>query len=313
MNRHRLDPESSSSSSSESSSESSSDDDFKPKEYIKSLIETKDDTSSSSDSDSDSSSDSDTSSSSDSDSSSEHCEISNSKTMPTLNVSCLKQHLVHGKKCFKNECLDVTKLISISNIGGNIVQVRNSDGDTYVVKWNKYKNNISEFKNEVRIQKKASELKIAPQVLQIYEQKSEKYSGGYIYMFMTDLVKLRYKTISEYFGTFNNKGQQTGFKKLKNEDNDLPDKMVRKIAEAVKKLHSLGIAHRNLHPGNIFTNGENIVFNNFGLSEMYDSKEEAWLNEKYSTNQKFITSYGVKNEHFIPNNWKNIKILSKVD
>ena len=214
------------------------------------------------------------------------------------------------QKCFKNECLEVCKLISISDSdSGNIVQVCNSDEEKFIVKWNKYHNNISEFKYEVRIQKAAYELDIAPRILQVYEQKSEKSRGGYIYIFMSDLISLGYKSISEYFGTFNNKGQQIGFKQNK-EKVDIPMIIIKKIAHALKKLHSIGISY-GLHPGNVFTNGDKIMFLDFGLSEIYTNKDLAWKNEKYTTTRKFITSLGTQTLHLIPNNWKDIKTLCK--
>jgi predicted Ser/Thr protein kinase len=239
------------------------------------------------------------------------CEITNDLVMPQLSVSCLKQHLPEGKKCFRNECLEVSKLISISDATsayGNIVQVTNSGNETFIVKWNRYRNNIDEFKYEVRIQKAAYTIGIAPKILQIYEQKSKNSSGGYIYMFMTDLIVLGYKSISEYFGVFN-KGIQVGFKKNKTEKlNDVPSIIIEKIAESLKKLHSIGIAHRDLHPGNVFTNGKNIIFIDFGLSKKYSSREEAHRNEKYSSTRKLVSSEGTY-EKLIPNNWKNIKKL----
>jgi serine/threonine protein kinase len=242
------------------------------------------------------------------------CEIDNDLVMPRLTVSCLKQHLPNGKKCFRNECLEVTKLISVSDsvsAFGNIVQVKNNEGETFIVKWNRYRDNVSEFKYEVRIQKVAYTLGIAPQILQVYEQKSERSRGGYIYIFMTDLIRLGYKSISQYFGTFNKRGEQTGFKKIRGERGDIPQIIIVKIAEALKKLHSVGIAHKDLHPGNVFTNGDRIVFIDFGLSEMYGNKEDAWRSEKYATTRKFITSFGTQTLHLIPNNWKDIKTLSK--
>lgn len=262
-----------------------------------------------------SSSSSSSSSSSDSDSDSEtknRCSITKSNVMPELKISCLRQHMPDGKKCFKNECLDLSKLISIT-FGdlGNIVQVRNSEGDTYIVKWNVYKYDVSEFKMEVKIQKMIHTLGLAPQILQIYEQKISKSKGGYVYMFMTDIVKLGYKSISEYFGTFNNKGQQTGFKKMQNEINDIPEIIIKKIALSLKKIHSIGVTHGEVTPANVFTNGNNILFMDFGSSELFGNSENAWKYEQYSTIKIYLTAHGVRTKPLIPNNWHEIKRLSK--
>ncbi len=241
------------------------------------------------------------------------CEVTDNLIMPKLAVSCLKQHLPDGKKCFRNKCLDVIKLISVSDETssfGNIVQVSNDGNETYIVKWNRYRDTITEFKYEVRIQKATSSLGIAPRILQVYEQKSNLSSGGYVYIFMTDLIKFGYRSISEYFGIYKN-GKQIGFKKYVDERQDLPQSAIVKIANTLKKLHSLGIAHRDLHPGNVFTNGQKIMFIDFGLSEMYANSGEAWRHEKYATTRKFITSEGTYYTNLIPNNWKDIKILSK--
>jgi len=249
------------------------------------------------------------------DSEERECEISNNIMMPQLRIPCLKQHLPQGKKCFKNECLDVTDLISVSDdtsTFGNIVRVKESSRQTYIVKWNRYRSNVNEFKYEVRIQKAAYTKGIAPEILQVYEQKSERSSGGYIYLFMTDLISRGYQSIPKLFGTFDRQGRQTGFKKIKKERGDIPEIVVYKIAEALKKLHSMGIAHRDLHPGNVFynINLEKVMFIDFGLSEMYASPLDAYNNEKYSSTRQFVTSEGTHYTYKIPNNWKLIKILS---
>jgi len=244
----------------------------------------------------------------------DECQITDNIVMPRLSVSCAQQHLPGGKKCFNNECLEVTKLISVSedtSFFGNIVQVLNKNGETYVVKWNRYRDNVNEFKYEVRIQKAASTLGIAPQILQVYEQQSERSSGGYIYIFMTDLLKAGYKSISDFFGIYDRKGRQIGFKKYQGETHDIPQLAIVEIAKALKKLHAIGIAHKDLHPGNVFTNGQRIVFIDFGFSEMYANVGDAWRHEKYATTRKFVTSGGTQNTHLIPNNWKDIKTLSK--
>jgi hypothetical protein len=240
------------------------------------------------------------------------CEITNDLVMPKLSVSCLKQHLPNGKKCFQNECLEVTKLISISNetsAFGNIVQVMNSKNESFIVKWNRYRNSVNEFKYEIRIQNAAYTLGLAPKIIQVYEQKSQKSSGGYIYIFMTDLFVLGYKSISEYFGIFK-KGKLVGFKKIKNEKNDIPNFIIVKIAESLKKLHSIGIIHGDLHPGNVFTDGKNIKFIDFGLSKKYANKDDAYKNEKYSSTKYLLTSEGTYDK-LIPNNWKYIHTLCK--
>jgi hypothetical protein len=236
------------------------------------------------------------------------CKISN-EDMPKLSVSCLKQHLISGKKCFKNKCLDVIKFVSVSNqpnnVVGNIVEVSNGQGETYFVKWNRYKCKISEFKYEVRVQKAAHLLGLAPQILQIYEQEEEQY----VYIFMTDLIRLGYRSITEYFGLFKD-GKQIGFKSYSGPTNVIPQVIIIEIANALKKLHSVGIAHGNVYPGNVFTDGKKIVFIEYGRSEMYPSAEDAWKNEKFSSFNSFITSNGTQFVHLIPINWKDIKQLS---
>lgn len=246
------------------------------------------------------------------------CSITNNLIMPKLSVSCLKQHLPSGKKCFKNRCLEVMKLVSVSDetsTMGNIVQV--SDGDngyvdeeTYIVKWNRYRDTVAEFKYEVRIQKIAFSLGIAPKILQVYEQESETSSGGYIYIFMTDLIKLGYKSVSEFFGVFRN-GKQIGFKKYAGETNDIPQLAIVEIAKTLKKLHAVGVSHKDLHPGNVFTNGNKIMLIDFGLSEMYANFGDAWRHEHFSSTRHFISDDGTPFTHLLPNNWKHIKSLSK--
>ncbi len=241
------------------------------------------------------------------------CNITNNLVMPKLTISCLKQHLPNGKKCFRNKCLEVTKLISVSDetsTMGNIVQVANDDNETYIVKWNRYRDTVAEFKYEVRIQKAAFSLGIAPQILQVYEQESERSSGGYIYIFMTDLIKLGYKSISEFFGIFKN-GKQVGFKKYTGEKDDIPRLAIIEIAKTLKKLHSIGIAHKDLHPGNVFTNGRKIMLIDFGLSEMYANSGDAWRHEHFSSTRHFVSDEGTPFTHLLPNNWKDIKALSK--
>ena len=182
--------------------------------------------------------------------------------------------------------------------------------ETYVVKWNRYRDTVAEFKTEVRMQRVAYALGLAPQILQIYEQRSTRSSGGYIYIFMTDLIAAGYKLISEYFGVYQ-RGKQVGFKKYAGEPKDLPHLAIVEIAKALKKLHAAGIAHRDLHPGNVFTNGRRIVFIDFGLSKHYSDPGDAWRHEKYATTRRFVTSEGTHYTNLIPNNWKDIKQLSK--
>ncbi len=277
-----------------------------------------------SDSDSDSDSNSESSSSSESEESEfeddygsdqeRFCEITNDIIMPKLSVSCLNQNKPNGKKCFKNKCLEVSKLISISNETssfGNIVQVKDDNDETYIVKWNRFRNDISEFKYEVRIQQIAYSLGLGPKILQVYEQKSQVSSGGYIYIFMTDLIKLGYKSISEYFGLFNKQKKQIGWRKIKKEQYDgIPKLIIIEIAKTLKKLHSVGIAHRDLHPGNVFTNGSKIMLIDFGLSKKYNNSKDAWSYEKFSNNRKFWSDL-YTNEQMIPSNWEEIKNLSK--
>ena len=91
----------------------------------------------------------------------------------------------------------------------------------------------------------------------------------------------------------------------------MPESIIRKIADALKKLHSIGVAHKDLHPGNVFTNGEKVMFIDFGLSEMYGNKDDAWKSEKYASTRYFVTSFGTQTLHLTPNNWKEIKQLCK--
>ena len=148
-----------------------------------------------------------------------NAKVDNNLIMPQLTIPCLKQNMPNGKKCYKNECLDVIDLIQTSDTSstfGNIVRVRDNSSNTYIVKWNRYRNNIKEFKYEVRIQKAAFSIGIAPEIFQVYEQKYK--TAGYIYIFMADLIKAGYESIAKLYGVYNSKGQQTGFKKLKKEN-----------------------------------------------------------------------------------------------
>lgn len=240
------------------------------------------------------------------------CRVKYDMVMPQLELPCLMQHLPEGKKCFRGRCLDVIKLISVSDQTssfGNIVEVSNGE-EEYIVKWNRYRSDVSEFKNEVKIQRAAYTLGVGPKILQIYEQKSTKSRGGYIYIFMEDLISKGYRSISEYYGKYS-KGKQVGFRKSKYEVDDIPRTIIVDISRKLKRLHTLGIAHRDLHPGNVFTNGQDVIFIDYGLSKHYADAGEAWRNEKYSTTRTFITSEGTHYTNLIPNNWKDIKKLTK--
>jgi len=237
------------------------------------------------------------------------CQIDTDPIMPQLTVPCLKQNMPNGKKCYRNECLDVIDLISTSDTSstfGNIVRVRDNHNHTYVVKWNRYRNNINEFKYEVRIQKAAFTIGVAPEIFQVYEQKYK--TAGYIYIFMADLIRAGYESIAKLYGVYNSKHVQTGFKKLKKgELGDIPEATIEKIAEAVKKLHTIRVAHGDIHTGNVFYNPitKKVLLIDFGLSEMYATSEDAWKYEEYYGSKKYV------NSHLVPNNWKRIRELSR--
>jgi len=206
------------------------------------------------------------------------CSIKEDKLMAT----CLQQHFPNGKKCFRNKCLDVLKWILVSpepNLYGNIVEVK-GNGETYIVKWNKYEKNIDEFKEEIIIHNEAAKLGVAPKLLQVYEDESLNY----IYIFMEDILSNGYLTILDYY------------------KNNIPTRAYEQVAGAIRKLHNIGIANMAIYPGNVFTNGKNVMFLDYSLSKTFKKPSE---HEKYKTYRKFINSKEVEYKQPEVKNWSN--------
>lgn len=230
------------------------------------------------------------------------CEIISDIIMPRLSISCVDQHKPNGKKCFKNKCLEVNAVISMSDEVsgyGNVVRVNDPETDrNFIVKWNRYRRDLDDFKREVRIQNLAYSYGLAPRIIQFYRQNSSKHSeeNGYIYIFMEDLISKGYDTIPNIYGRFKN-GKQIGYQGKKNR---IPGNVINEITKAMQKLHTIGISHRDVHPGNVFYNKvENkVIFIDFGQSEIHNTPFKA-------LEEEFILSH-ITDRAIFPSNWTDI-------
>ena len=243
------------------------------------------------------------------------CKISDDIIMPQLDIPCPRQHRPDGMKCYQDKCMKVIKIISGSDEDsayGNVVEVGN-DQESFIVKWNRYRDeeDIIDIKKELRLQNAAWTLGLSPKIIQIYEQPYK--DGSYVYIFMNDLVIMGYKTISEIYGLFKGSNKITDFKEPDRIQNGfknngfIPESVLINISRALLKLHTLGIAHKDLHPCNVFYNPytKDVKIIDFGLSEMYPSYESAYNNENFT----FSSWKGVDYDTKIPKNWSLLSEL----
>ena len=194
------------------------------------------------------------------------CYIRKNVLLPNLIKECPGQDTIYGGKCFKNSCVPVTDVLSKDNTvssNGNVVLVK-IDGYKYILKWNRNPVSKSEMLKEIRIQNIVYTLGLAPKIVDYYQD------SGHVYIFMENLEDLGYYTINKLYRY-----------KYKDSFKKIPNKVIKAIAEALKKLHEAGIAHKDAHSLNIFYNKDlnDVKIIDFGLSIIYKNTENASLNE----------------------------------
>jgi serine/threonine protein kinase len=191
---------------------------------------------------------------------------------------CEGQPTTKGSVCYKNKCKPIKTLLSENSADGNVVRLDNG----LIAKWNK-KHTIGSFKypdedferlvtkevlddsilgikNEINFQKYLSKHHIAPEIYENYEYSKQNTSDS-VYFFMEDLHKKGYESINNF--------------------NPTPARMVLEIIKTVVKMHKLGIAHRDLHGGNIMYNPKinKIKIIDFGRAVSEKNKYAASLME----------------------------------
>jgi hypothetical protein len=198
----------------------------------------------------------------------------------------------NGLICFNNTCHKIIRKLSTEkNSFGNIFVL--NDPNKSIVKINKKEKNNDKFKIEKLIQKYVSQYELCPKVLQYYTD-----DKGFHYIIMENLLEQGYET---WHKTFN--------RKL------VPNKAILALFAAIKKLHSIGISHNDLHSNNIFYNKNTgkVKFIDFGLSEIHESEKIAIINEKWDQIYSLTKYKGqwsiIQNKLII---YKNIIIGSKM-
>lgn len=213
-----------------------------------------------------------------------------------------------SKKCYRNKCFEITKVISdtaeVSAVG-NVVTISTTSNplETFILKWNRigtltYSEDLA---RELKIQKELYKLGVAPKVLDYYVQFDRTKMGNprvYLYIFMENLMESGYSTIKDLYGIFSRKSKLKGFKKI-------PKKILINIAKVVDKMHKKGIAHLDLHAGNIFYNPKTnkVKLIDFGLSKKFKNRKEAFENE----DEAFYLPDGKE----IPEKWDSILYIIK--
>ncbi len=196
----------------------------------------------------------------------ENCEILDNIYIPILERKCNGQTQLTGNKCYKNKCYKVTKILSgPNNFSGNVVEIQMND-KSYIVKWNKYKENKYEMIKEIKFQNIIYTLGLAPKIETYYEDKD------HIYIFMENLLNKGYQSLGDLY---KRKVQVNLFYKK------IPENILKIIGNHVKILHEHSISHGDLHFLNIFYNPEtkSVKFIDFGYSNFHLNKNLAKINE----------------------------------
>jgi len=190
-----------------------------------------------------------------------------------LELGCIGQKKLKGNKCFEDYCFPITKVLSGNNHFGYVVIV-DTDKGKYVVKWNIRKKDVN-MKKEVKFQKEAHRLGLAPKIITYYRTKNN------FYIYMENLADKGYKSISELY------------------KKKVPVHVLKKIVKRLCKLHRNGIAHGDIHSENVFYNSKKkkIMFIDFGMSKHYKSEKLARKKENVYSEYESDPSSG------IPENW----------
>ena len=218
-----------------------------------------------------------------------------------LKQACRGQFDLNGPKCYKNMCSKVTGVLSTdSNYLGNVVLITDPENpdQQLVVKWNRFSENREKMLYELKLQNIAYALGLAPKIIEAYED------GNYFFITMTNLIKKGYRTVYDLF-------VKKIVDKYWNEEGNLdnlfvPEEVLELIGKGLSKLHTEHIAHRDLHPRNVFYNPDThkIMFIDFGAARKYGSIEEATMAEKFDFTYVTKTAEGIHNT--LPHNWINI-------
>ena len=131
----------------------------------------------------------------------------------------------------------------------------------YVVKWNRHSDNKNEMLNEIKFQTILSKNPaLAPKIYEVYED------DLHVYVIMEDLNNEGYVSLDKIINGID----KWSWQREKSTIVDL-------VSEALTKLHSKRIAHKDLHMKNIFINPNknNVKFIDFGRSEEYDTVQKA--------------------------------------
>lgn len=230
------------------------------------------------------------------------CDI-NYKMLPVarLKQACRGQIDLNGPKCFRNICSKVTGVLSSDdNFLGNVVLIDDPEnpGEQLVIKWNRFSEERENMLTELKIQNIAYTLKLAPKVLEAYED------GKYFFIIMQNLIKKGYRTIHSLFMHEILTEYWEGEGSL--DELFVPEEILKLIGEGLNKLHNLGLVHGDLHPQNVFYNPteHKIMFIDFGHARRYATKEEARANEKYNFTY-WVTYFGKGST--LPKNWLKIR------
>lgn len=178
--------------------------------------------------------------------------------------------------CYKNKCHSTsTKLSSSMNRYGIVYILDNN----HVIKISKEHENENELIKEIQIQKYTSKYKLAPKIYQYYfEHENDKE--------YTSVLKNENKNKKMYIVMENllTKGYRTLYELYEKTNKTIPDECIEIIIKNIKKLHGIGVSHRDLHSMNILynENTKKIKFIDFGLSIKTDSINSAIVLEKWS-------------------------------
>lgn len=164
--------------------------------------------------------------------------------------ACSKnQKSLKSKKCYKNRCYSVNKVLKAGNKYGNI-NVINSE--RLVIKWNKepIKSNsqLNKLKIEIKCQNLASKYKLAPKIKQFY------IHDNYVYIVMDNLFYYGYHSLLNVL----------------KENIIIKKKVFNNLFKKLNKLHEIGVYHGDLHFNNIFYNKKtnDVIMLDYGRSKL---------------------------------------------
>lgn len=179
-----------------------------------------------------------------------------------LSTKCDKTKCQQGSFCYRNVCYTKKhkfedrnqngKVYVIDQLGYNIIN--------YIVKVNKRDPTKKYTDNEIKVQNYVSKYDLAPKIFKVIDTPTKKY------FIMENLTDYGFYDFNTYF-----------------KNKTVSSEAINELYKSIQKLHSIGVAHRDLHADNIFYNPttNKYKFIDYGFAKKTKTEKQACLSEKW--------------------------------